>query len=69
MHEDVKLQSELRNALDVMIDEHENVEIPSQSDIKSMGYVEVGESKNFKKYTCWSIEWESNFILRLINSD
>ena len=41
----MKLQSELRNALDVMIDEHENVEIPSQSDIKSMGYVEVGSQK------------------------
>ena len=49
LHEDVKLQSELRNALDVMIDEHENVERPSQSDVKSiMGYVEVGESKKFK---------------------
>jgi hypothetical protein len=42
----VKLQSELRNALDVMIDEHENVEMPSQSYVKSIvGYVEVGESR------------------------
>ena len=29
LHEDVKLQSELRHALDVLIVEHENVEMPS----------------------------------------
>ena len=28
-HEDVELQSELRHALDVLIDEHGNVEMPS----------------------------------------
>jgi hypothetical protein len=48
-HEDVKLQSELRNTLDVIINEHENVEMPSQSDVKSIvGYVELGESRIFK---------------------
>ena len=49
LHEDVELQSELRHALDVLIDEHENVEMPSQSNVKSIvAYVEVGESRIFK---------------------
>ena len=41
-HEDVELQSELRQALEVLIDEHENV---GQPNVKSItAYVEVGES-------------------------
>ena len=43
LHEDAELQSELQHALDVLIDKHENVEMPSQSDVKSVvAYVEVG---------------------------
>ena len=35
--------------MDVLIDEHENVEMPSQSNVKFIvAYVEVGESRNFK---------------------
>ena len=42
----MELQSELRHALDVLIDEHENVEMPPQSNVKSIvTYVEVGESR------------------------
>ena len=42
-HEDAELQSELQHALDVLIDKHENVEMPSQSDVKTVvAYVEVG---------------------------
>ena len=42
----MKLQSELRRALDVLIDEHENVKLPSHSNIKSiMTFVEVAESR------------------------
>jgi hypothetical protein len=49
LHEDVELQSELRHALDVLIDEHENVGMPSQSNVKSVVvYVEVGESRIFE---------------------
>ena len=45
----MELQSELWHALDVLIDEHENVEMPSQFNVKFiMAYVEVGESKIFK---------------------
>ena len=34
--------------MDVQIDEHENVEMPFQSNIKSYAaYVEVGESRDF----------------------
>ena len=52
LHEDVELQSELQHALDVSIDEHEYVEMLTQFNVKSiMVYVEVGESKIFKKYT------------------
>ena len=41
----MELQSELQHALDVLIDEHENVEMP-QSNVKSIvAYVEVGESR------------------------
>ena len=43
LHENVELQSELRHALDVPIDEHENVKMPSQSNVKSIvAYVKVG---------------------------
>ena len=43
LHEDAELQSELQHALDVLIDKHENVEMPSQSDVKTVvAYVEVG---------------------------
>ena len=49
LHEDVELQSELQHAWDVLIDEHEYVEIPSQSNVNSVvTYVEVGESRTFK---------------------
>ena len=45
----MKLQSELQHAVDVLIDEHENVEMPSPSNVKStMAYVEVGESRILK---------------------
>ena len=49
----MELQSELRHALDVLINEHEKVEMPSQSNVKSIvAYVEVGrevgESRIFK---------------------
>ena len=44
--EDVELQSELEHALGVLIDEHENVEMSSQSKVKSiMAYVEIGQSR------------------------
>ena len=44
-----ELQIELQHASDVLINEHENVEMPSQPNVKSiMAYVEVGESKIFK---------------------
>ena len=34
---------------DVLIDKHEDVEMPSQSNVKSIvAYVEVGESRNLK---------------------
>ena len=49
LHEDVELQSELQHALDVLIDEHEIVEMPFQSNGKSIvAYVEVGKSRIFK---------------------
>ena len=41
LHEDLELQSELWHALDVLIVEHEDVEMPSQSNVKSnVAYVE-----------------------------
>ena len=49
LHEDVELQSELQQALDVLIDECENVEMPFQSNLKFIvPYVELGECRNFK---------------------
>ena len=46
LHEDVELESELQHALDVLIDEPENVEMPFQSNVKFIAaYVEVGESR------------------------
>ena len=49
LHEDVELQSELWHALDVLNDEHKNVKMPSQSNVKSIvAYVEVGEPIIFK---------------------
>ena len=49
----MKLQSELRHALDVLIDEHENVIIHFQSHVKSIvAHVEVGEHRIFKKWIC-----------------
>ena len=49
LQEDVELQSELRHALDVQIDEHGNVEMPSQFNVKFIvAYVEVRESRIFK---------------------
>ena len=47
--QDVELQSELRHALDVQVDEHGNVEMLSQSNVKFIvAYVEVRESRIFK---------------------
>ena len=49
LHEDVELQSELQHALDILIGENENVEMPSQSNVLSIvAYVEVGKSRIFK---------------------
>ena len=49
IHEDMELQSELRHALDVLIDEHEKVEMHSQSNVESfVAHVEVGESRIVK---------------------
>jgi hypothetical protein len=49
LYEDVELQSELRHALDVLIDEHENIEMLFQSNVKSIvAHVEVGEYRFFK---------------------
>jgi hypothetical protein len=43
LHEDAELRSELRHALDVLLDKHENVQMPSQCNVKSiMTYVEGG---------------------------
>lgn len=43
------LQNELRHALDVLIVEHENVEMGSSSNVTSiMAYEEVGESRVFQ---------------------
>ena len=36
LHKNVELQSELQHALDVLIDKHENVEMPSQFNVKSI---------------------------------
>jgi hypothetical protein len=52
----VELQSELQQALDVLIDDHENVEMPFQSNVMFIvAYVEVRECRIFK----------STFICRL----
>jgi hypothetical protein len=53
LHENMKLRSELQHASDVLIDEHENIGMPSQPGVKSIvTYVEVGKSNLFLKYTC-----------------
>ena len=45
----MELHNELCHALGILIDEHENVEMSSQSNVKSiMAFVEVGESRIFK---------------------
>ena len=64
LHEDMELQSELQHALDVLIDEHENVEMLSQSNVKSIvAYVEVEESRIFKSTQVFQlIEWQYKFI-------
>jgi hypothetical protein len=49
IHEDVELQSELRHAWDVLINNHENLEMSSKSNVKLVvAYVEVDESRIFK---------------------
>ena len=49
LYEDVELQGELWHALDVLVDEHKTVDMPSQSNVKSIvTNVEVGESAIFK---------------------
>lgn len=46
LHKDAGLQSELRHALEVLINKHTNIEMPSQSNVNSiMAYIEVGESR------------------------
>ena len=48
--EDMDLQHELRHALDVINDVHENDEMPSQCNVKSIvAYVKVGEKIEFPK--------------------
>ena len=45
----MELQIELQHGLHVLVDEHRNVEMPSQSNVKStVAYVEVRESGIFK---------------------
>ena len=53
LHEDVELQSKLQHALDESMDEREVVEMPSQSNLKSiMTYIDVGGGvKNSPKNT------------------
>ena len=50
LQQDLKLESGLQHALDVLINEkYENVEMPCHFNIKSIvAYVEVGISRNFK---------------------
>ena len=48
VHEDVKLQNKLRHVLDVLIDEHEIVKMPSRSHESIVAYVEARESRIFK---------------------
>ena len=49
LHEDVLLQSELQHALHFLIDGHENIEMPFQSNVKSIAaYAEVGEFRILK---------------------
>ena len=49
LHEDVGLQNELWHALNNLFDEHKNVEMSSQFNVKSIvACVEVGESRLFK---------------------
>ena len=51
-HEDVELQSEVQHALNVLIDKHENVAMPSQSNVESIvAYLEIKGVWNFQKYT------------------
>ena len=45
----MELQSELRHALEVPIDEHKDFEMSCESNVKFiMAYVEVGKSRIFK---------------------
>ena len=49
--------------LDVLIDEHENVEMPSQSNVTSIvAYVEVGEYRLFKNTLVSQMNGNRNFI-------
>ena len=49
LHEDVRLESEFLHALDVTIDEHEHVEMSSQSYVNFIvAHVDVGDSRRFK---------------------
>ena len=49
LHEDMEFQSNLWHALGVSVDKRDNVEMPSQSSVKSIvAYVEVWESNIFK---------------------
>ena len=55
----MELQSELQQALDVLIDERENIEMPFQSNAKSnMAYVEVGEFRMIK--STFVSQWNGN---------
>jgi hypothetical protein len=49
--------------LDVLIDEHESVELPSQSNVMSIvAYVEVGESRLLKNTLVSQMNGSQNFI-------
>ena len=59
----MELQSELRHALDVLIDEHGNVGMLSQCDVKSsVASVEVGEYGVFKSTLVSQLDGNPNFI-------
>jgi hypothetical protein len=49
LHKNVELQNKLQHALDVLLDEHENVEMLSPLSVKSIvAYVEVRESRIYE---------------------
>ena len=66
----MELQSELRHALDFLIDKHENVGMLFSCNVKSVvAYLEVGESILFKSILVSQLNGNSTFILRSIDLD